>query len=51
MVYRVDTKLKCLACGFGIIVEEKKEKLVTCPKCMSKFSLAAEDGEISLEYA
>lgn len=51
MAYRVDMKLKCLACGFGIIIEEKKEETVTCPKCHSKFVLSEEDGELSLEYA
>ncbi len=48
MTYRVETRLKCLKCGFGIFFGNKEES-VDCPKCRSKYTINKDEDEVFLE--
>ncbi|GEM_PF-3292036 len=49
MAYKVETRLKCLKCGFGLFLEQKNEPSVECPRCKAKYNVLREDDEISIE--
>ena len=49
MVYKLESRLKCIQCGFGLFLEQKKQPTMDCPRCKAKYSVSEEDGELSLE--
>ena len=44
----MESKAKCLKCGYSLFFEKKAHE-VECPKCMQKWLIIKEDGDMFLE--
>ncbi|AJF60822.1 MAG: hypothetical protein QT03_C0001G1344 [archaeon GW2011_AR10] len=46
---RQETKLKCIRCGYFIVLDSPRAKEVSCPKCSQQWKLIKEEDELFLE--